>query len=374
VFGHGETAAEPDDKGLSLVLPADCVPSLSALVSRRLDLGGASSAIPPFLISESPEGRPRWSVSLPSTIDAGSNLPFIQNPQGAAANGVASVPIHAAIALRPGAAVERKVETPPSALVPAASSLTVVLDASEAGRTEGLAKALKDSLADGEIEFLVRTDEPDGGLARAMDRACGEGRWTATRETDLSVLAGEASHERLLTISDRVNLNDGETLSALLGLLELNEDAASAACVLLGEARFRKQSILQTASGGLFPASISFASSPRLSFFEPDVLQALPKLTYPVVANTFLCTVWRTRALAGLKPEPGPMPKTSRDVRIGLDLMTAGYRNLCTTLVKARLEGPYSRRDAIDPLGSLYLRPAQWEDILGRVTVLRELF
>jgi hypothetical protein len=131
---------------------------------------------------------------------------------------------------------------------------------------------------------------------------------------------------------------------------------------------------LQAATGGLFPASVSFATSPRLSFFEPEVLQALPNLTYAVVANTFLCTAWRTAALAELKPSSGPVPNGSQDISIGLDLMAAGYRNLCTTMVSANLDGSYARRDAIDPVGSLYLRPAQWEEILGRVTVLRELF
>jgi hypothetical protein len=54
--------------------------------------------------------------------------------------------------------------------------------------------------------------------------------------------------------------------------------------------------------------------------------------------------------------------------------MRAGYRNLCTTRHTARLSGPYAPRDGVDPVGAGFLQPQAWEDILGRVTVVRELF
>ncbi len=70
----------------------------------------------------------------------------------------------------------------------------------------------------------------------------------------------------------------------------------------------------------------------------------------------------------------GPVPAAGEDIRLGLDLMQAGYRNWCTTQVSARLAGSYAPRDMIDPVGAAYLQPERWEDILGRVTVVRELF
>jgi len=71
---------------------------------------------------------------------------------------------------------------------------------------------------------------------------------------------------------------------------------------------------------------------------------------------------------------PGTGAAAAEDVRIGLDLMRAGYRNWCTTRCTAQLSGPYTPREGIDPVGPGYLQPQRWEEILGRVTVVRELF
>ena len=359
--------------GLDLSLPADCVPTISALVSRRVELADDSAAIPPFLVVEPSSWRPRWSVTLPAGKEPDPRLPVISSGHGAASSSpsAGAIPIHAAIALRSADQLDELADGPP----PANTSevpLTVILDASDLGRVEALAKMLREGAADRDVELLVRSEDFDDVLSGALSRVCGKEGWAATSERDLSALARGARHDWMLTLSDRVTL-DAATLSGLLGLLREHEDVASVACVLLGEKRVRKQTVVQTATGGLFPAAVSFASSPRLSFFEPDVLEALPNLTYSVVANAMLCSVWRTRALAELPPISGPVSENARDIRLGLDLMSAGYRNLCTTRVQASLAGAHTRRDVIDPMGSLYLRPAQWEEILGRVTVLREL-
>jgi hypothetical protein len=136
----------------------------------------------------------------------------------------------------------------------------------------------------------------------------------------------------------------------------------------------KKDRVSQPAFGGIFPAGVSFSSSPRLSFSEPDLLEALPSSTYPVVANTFNLTEWDRSALARLPELDGPIPTREADIRLGLDLMEIGYRSLCTTTVSATIDGPYLRRDAIDPMGAAYLQPRRWEHILKNVTILRELF
>jgi hypothetical protein len=177
----------------------------------------------------------------------------------------------------------------------------------------------------------------------------------------------------LLTVSDRIDL-DGGALRAIVDLLLSDEKNGSASCALLAEKIIKKDVVLQPASGGLFPTGVSFASGPRLAFGEPNALDALPELTYPVVANTFLFTAWRRSALAELPVPPGTGMAVADDVRIGLDLMRAGHRNLCTTRHTARLSGSYAPRDGVDPVGAGFLQPQAWQDILGRVTVVRELF
>jgi hypothetical protein len=104
------------------------------------------------------------------------------------------------------------------------------------------------------------------------------------------------------------------------------------------------------------------------------VLQALPNLTYPVVANTLLLTAFRRKALLDVPMPVGPVPPTVSDIRLGLDLLNAGYRNLCTTKFGAELAGNYVRRDSIDPVGAAYVNPDRWQTILSEVAFVRELF
>ena len=178
----------------------------------------------------------------------------------------------------------------------------------------------------------------------------------------------------MLNISDRVRLDDPAALGFLFELLHGDEAIGSASCVLMGEKIIKKEAVLQPASGGIFPSGVSFSTAPHLSFVEPDVLELLPDLTYPVVANTLLLTLFRRSALATLARPTGPVPATALDIRIGLDLMDAGYGNWCTTRVAAALCGPHHRRDSIDPFGGAYAQPQRWADLLGRVSLVRELF
>jgi hypothetical protein len=259
--------------------------------------------------------------------------------------------------------------------VPDTGSLGVLLEATDAQRTEALLGALRAATGGyARVDLRVRFLSADHEIRTALDRICGTAGWAEASTADLRKIAREMQSERLLTITDRVKLNGAEALGKLHELLELDPSAASASCVLLEESIIKRETVLQPASGGIFPAGVSFATSPRLRFNEPDVLQALAGLTYPVAANTLLFSLWRTRAVAELPSLTGPVPQITSDVRLGLDLIDAGFQNLCTTCVSARLSGPYRRRDCIDPDGSSHLQPDRWANILSRVTILRELF
>lgn len=347
VFG---LLASDANGGLRLRLPTDAVPTISALVSRRLDVDGVHSVAGPYLVADPSTRQPRWSVALPSGQAAAPGIPLLERPgrSGRCKTGSSKpVPVHLAIVFRPSPSAEMlplEGERESAKLPP----LTVSVDSRDPERTQKLVSVLED---DTEIDLVPR--EPN---------------------SDLRNIARTAKHDLILTLDDRIRLTDTGSVAALCRLIQADDSIASASCVLLGEAVFKKQSVLRPASGGLFPGRVSFASSPRLSFFEPDVLQPLAQLTYPVVANTFLFTIWRRSALAALPSREGPNSKSSADIRLGLDLMQAGYRNICTAEATAVLSGPYTRRDVIDPVGSAYLQPARWEDLLNRVTILRELF
>jgi hypothetical protein len=378
LFGLSVSARAPaNGTGLRLTLPADSWPTVSALVSRRLDLDGAKSAVGPFLVAEDEGFRPRWSVSLPTSQDPEPSLPVLS---GSSRRGSRTEPVlkplqvPLAIALRnPAPPQLAPPDTDPAKSI-YEQPLTVIVSASDNARTETLVRRLEAVLGSSPLQLLVLMRDVDTSICTTLEELRGPGGWTHVQAaTDLRELAQSASHELMLTISDRV-APSGTALRALAKILQRDGSAASVSCALLGETVFKKQTVAQPASGGLFPARVSFATSPRLGFWEPDVLQALPNLTYPVIANTLLFTLWRTKILTELPSIEAPLHDEAADIRTGLDLMAAGFRNLCTTHVSVRLRGPYARRNAIDPVGATYLQPSRWENLLDRVTVIRELF
>jgi len=223
-------------------------------------------------------------------------------------------------------------------------------------------------------EIMARLTGDEAKLRPVMDAVCGEGQWNEVPiDEDLRSLANKAHQQWILSISDEVDPESNAPLASLFAMLDAAPRAASASCLLLGQKIFKKTRVIQPASGGLFPARISFICSPRLGFAEPDVSQALAGLDYPVIANSWTFSLWRTQALSSLPAHPA-LPHSARDIALGLDLLTNNWRNLCTTRTSIDLHGAGERRDTIDPIGSTYIQPGDWEDILRQVTVVRELF
>jgi len=364
--------------GLRLVLPSDSLPTISALASRGLNLDGAGQAVGPFLVCDAPNMRPRWSVALPADQAPETNLPVLigKGRKGIASRNRSALPIHLAIVGRPRGSFPAKTQGIETSVEPhEPQPLTIVIDASDAEQTGALLPILREYASDGELDLLVRIARGgDRTVAECLDHIVGPDSWKKVDTIDPRELAGVARHQFMLTVSDRVKLDGRGTIDELCRLLNSDKSIASASCALLGETILKSDAAIQPTSGGLFPSRVSFATSPHLQFYEPDVLQPLPDLTYPVVANTSVLTLWRTRAVAELPGRTSAVRPGAADIRVGLDLMKAGYRNVCTTMVQAHLRGPQKRRDEIDPLGSVYLEPSEWGDIVSRVSVLRELF
>jgi hypothetical protein len=245
--------------------------------------------------------------------------------------------------------------------------MTVLIDGADADRSSAMVQAIRAGQAE-QTDILLRDSTVDG----ALDLGLASDVPTFAAERDLTELARESRHALLLTISDRVDV-DEEALVSLIALLD-DQNVASASCVLLGDVTAKTDRVARPAFGGIFPAGVSFISSPALSYSEPDVLQPLPQLVYPVVANTRHFTIWRASALAQLPPSQAGARAPAADVRLGLDLMAAGYRNVCSSRVMVQIHGPNMRQDGIDPVGPNYIPISDWQNILGRVTILRELF
>jgi hypothetical protein len=358
-------------QGHELILPANSVPTIRALVSRRPDVVPGEALIGAYLVVDTQNYRPRWSVTLPVDEDATSTIPRLEGiatAQGGSES--AWMPLAITICQQNAKIVSAVPEFHSLELGP----LSVLVYASDALRAECVIQALQ-TFGGKELDLLVSYDEADGDLQLALDRACGGRAWTQVHSADPRHVAKKALHETLLTVSDRVALDDrGAALAAVLNLLRRQETAGSVSCALVGEKIVKNEVVLQPATGGLFPTGVSFVSGPGLAFGEPDVQQALPGRTYPVVANTLLFTAWRRSALLQLPSLNSTRAAGYADIRTGLDLIQAGYKNWCTTQVTARLKGPFGPRDKIDPVGPGYLPPVRWANILRQVTVVRELF
>jgi hypothetical protein len=367
LFGSGERST-----GSELVLPADSVPTISAMASRNIDDRATSG---PYLIADSESYRPRWSVVNTPDGPQSHRRPILRGGEKADETIAAQFPL--AIALRQPTAVPatRSDNTLPEPGAGLGAAISVLIDVIEVGKTEALVKAVRTSAGAASIEWFIRLQDDGQDLHPELGRIFGEDSWSVVSAgSDLRDIAREARNDVLLTTADRVRLENPEVLPRLCAMVMTDATIGSASCALLSEKVIKRQVVLQPASGGLFPAGVSFGSSPRLSFWEPDVLQALPDQTYPVVANGLLLAAFRREALAGLPHPKGAAPATSADIRLGLDLIEAGFSNWCTTKVTATLAGPYVRRDAIDPFGGTYARPGLWENLLTRVTMVRELF
>ena len=365
--------------GLQLLLPREFVPTISALVSRRLEGIQSASMIGSYLVAEAATYQPRWSIAVPADFDPTAAIPVLRRSEAQMATTAPAdvAPIPLAIAIRSPAALPLgRLDAADAAKLSSASlgPLSVLVDASNERQLNRLVGFLRAELGK-DVQLFVRHCPGDAEASLGIQRTCREtGAAFVGANARLQELARDAVHETLVTISDRIELADRRALIAIVDLLLSNENYGSASCTLLSEKIIKKDVVLQPASGGLFPTGVSFASGPRLAFGEPDTLQALPGLNYPVLANTLLFTAWRRRALVELPGVPGTGAAAAEDVRIGLDLMRAGYRNWCTTRCTAQLSGPYTPREGIDPVGPGYLQPQRWEEILGRVTVVRELF
>jgi hypothetical protein len=370
IFGLKVNQAAPKTSGLRLVLPPDAIPTIAVLVARGLDdcVGCAG----PFVVARTVDRGALASVSLPRQCDPGPVVPRLERRgRGRRKAGARPSPVHLAIVYR--RPLPLRLHSADSPSHPSLPPLTILIDATDPDRTEALARQLKDQLGSTDVDLHVRWD---GGakVCATLDRMFGAGQWRDwDTRASLRQLAREARHDVLLTIDDRVRL-EGDTLTRLLAMLDGDADIASASCLLVNETIVKKQVVLQPGSGGLFPSGVSFLRGPAMAFAEPDVSTVLRDMTFPVVANSLALTVWRRSSLAGLPDPAAPIPRGADDLATGLDLTRSGCRNLYTTLFSAAIVGNRGRRDAIDPVGTTVIAPGQWQDLLDRVTIVRELY
>ena len=386
-----------DRAGLVLELPAVAVPSLSALCSRRLDLGEHIRVAGPFLVADAVSCRPQWSVAMP-LLNSNLNTAMRYLPRLRAGGGPRLrtgqapgrdphwlAPLHLAIrfatAIPPRDIQILQPLAPDASMRRAASAdaFALVLQVSDPARTERFLHSLAAQRHGGKIAeiLLCHPEEIDSAILHDTVRNILPDARPVSMPglMDLDDIAGRMPGEAVLLAEDSVVLYDPQVVAVLDELLAGDPQAASVSCVLLHEVVQKGRSKVQVASGGIFPAAVSFTSAPRLGIAEPDCLAALSETSYPVLANSFrLCLIRKAALIDTRAARSGRAPAgASADLGFGLDAFAAGYRSLCTSRVRAGTTAAPTRRDEIDPFGLACLLPARWDDLLGAVTVLRPL-
>lgn len=388
--------------GLTLTLPARAIPSLQALVSRRLHLPeGHMDAPGPWLVSDAVHAKPLWSVAMPASAAASPDMPLLSRSGRQASITEADdtntqgpshwmAPLHLAVVLHtidiPNDTVQFFPIAPDANIAPpqAPADICIVLTVSNPAEAEASLIALQTQTGLHQMDIILRgrtrstTDNLERIVAKAnqlFGRRLPVMPPHADTLEDLDALLAATPAQHIVVMDAAVILHDVHIIAALGAELVAGPRIASVSCSLfhshLGKGN---KPALSFASGGLFPAHISLLSAPRLTVTEPDTRNALPASSYPVLANAFeLCMIRRT-ALEETAAARAAMPGAGAvDMHFGLSALAAGWQNICTSRISAGTTRAPLRRDEIDPFGMACILPARWDELLSQITVLREL-
>lgn len=387
--------------GAVLNLPADALPTLSALVSRRLNRpAGGESLIGPYIVADRVTGRAKWLVSVPNCLPTLLELqpaagpvsyPTLEAPasqRNSLAGGQARLPLAIQFPLPASPSVAAQL-TPraPDAAGPilrtsggsrSSSQITVLLFGAEQESSRNAVMAVARQASSDIVDFIaISADErlPCSGELKGQF----PGRFltvTASGNPAIDIAAGmkRASGDSVLLLDSSTILHDQRTLETL-SILLAQDKVASAGCGVLREIQMQKGgSLLQTEAAGYFPVAVSLAAAPRLVLGQPDVFSALPSATYPVIANDFACMLVRREILLEYASDERYLFVGRHfPVQFALAALRDGWRHLCTTGVRATATGSRLNPEELDPLGINFVEPGNWEELLKNVTFVQEL-
>lgn len=370
--GLAERIAARERAGVvGLTVPADGVPTLHGLVSRRLGVGAGKARVGSFVMARSSTATPRWSVTLPpmgeellalQPANAGIGFPVITRLSPGGEHGVRQSVDAAPLAVqffdsRGRHAASLIMPVAPDAPGPLlrtngngeAATISVIL----ASRGDGIGPfaALLDSLrlqsVAGRLEIVAIADRANAGAREGTEKALRRFFPDKYRLVDLASGGGHserinraaehATGRFLLIVGADVALHDPRTLQTLRVMAD-PPNVASAGCVLLQTTAAKKGPVPALRSGGIFLSRGSSADPSDAVFSERDCLEMFPLATYPVAANSsalFMARsdVWRT--LGGF--DARAFPDARADIDYGVRAIARGFQHLCTSVISAEL-------------------------------------
>ncbi|MGI8932163.1 MAG: hypothetical protein ACR2FK_07285 [Sphingomicrobium sp.] len=385
--------------GHTLHLPADCIPSISALV-HGLPTGLAAQTVTGGMaVAEWNRHGRIWSVWQPPLgrwldgLQAGASRQFvptieIRSEEGHGTDRALSLEWPLALALRDRPArishqapFELSADLPLPLLcngaLPAGAGLSALI---LCDRADMSVFALLESLARqesvGVIDVVVSrpTAKPDPKLSEALaslfpDRhrivpqpaSMGRlDRIKAVRET--------LEYEQVLIVDAGTILPDPRTLATLLPMLDV-PDVATVGC-LVRTAHGKAVSL----SAGYAPTSIDLRGVPALSFSTIDSTAFRQPATYCVVANTTAALVTTKETLRDLDAHGSSALRPEvDDLLLGIQLIEGCKLNVCTTLVSV-----YSEKTPVNATGlgvsvPFRLSPDVFARIMASATIVQTL-
>ncbi|HEX2869668.1 MAG TPA: hypothetical protein VHP33_00400 [Polyangiaceae bacterium] len=373
--------AEPSaTRPFTLRLPADAIPSLRVLVSRRLPWPhDGEQMVGAFVVVAQADGAPRWCIMPPAHADlvalqpeGGSGFPILLGSGSAlrapAADQRAAYPEPLLLALRfcdlsqpqTSRLVAPVAPEAPGPLLPAAggdqrSQLSVLHHVSGSlAHLEAFLESLqRQRIAATPEVILVLADDRSDHAAIADDLVRRyfpkTGRLVrdpepADRAERLEAAAATARGDFLLFVGDDVILHDARTLVTLLTLAHY-ERAASASCLMIATDP-RQPMRMMLVSGGYYRHEVCSGSD--ATSINLDVcadLAALPPATWPVAASDPRISMVRGDIWRKLKGFSAAGQQA--DLDDGARAAMAGYSHYCTSVISVTLLGDVAGSSAM---------------------------
>ncbi|NKX45344.1 hypothetical protein [Roseicyclus persicicus] len=400
-FGHSVTAvlsgdAEDADilastglppsreSGRTLMLPADAIPTLSAVCGVAFDEAdeGAGVRVPsPFLLAEVGTGRPRWSIALP----ADPLLVHWQDHIGqwdypvASGMGKPSTPVAVRMPVEAGA--DRPLShlcsspLPPVVTKAQAERTFCVLEVDEISQTRRCLVALNTQDRADALRVLLSVPPRLAAHQPAFQALLQE---TGVLDGEVRVmipgsppidwlLSASEGFSSILLLRDGVILHDPQTLAVLQHFLS-EAGTASVAPMILQEETVHKSIRISHAESGYFPSRVHFSAGPRLVVAtSPGVLEALPVSVFPVIANT------QSAVLIGREAVSGSHLHLLEPAAFGLEATARGYRNVCVAALRATSVRRLPAQEVMDPAGTRLIDPSAWGGLLSGVARIEEI-
>lgn len=407
-FVSQDDASGVDPGAPVLTLPADCLPTVTALTARRLCKTDSAGRPVGHLVCDRVDNQPCQAVHLPRQSDrlndcqprGRRNLPILQSVTTASETNSGSgfehdpVKLYAIRFAARDRAHEAAILFPhsPDKLEPILPSLPtvnpetkilcrVVVSASQPPRR--LLETLSRQRGAGRLHVMLvpASEEIPESILSEFNRS--RLSWEAMppdwdpyngrRRADLERLDAYPDDTVLLQISGNMILHDPRTIETLVKLLDVS-GVAMAGCVSLSEQPGRRGSVLTVESGGYFPTRLDLVGAPSLVFSEIDTLVALPDSTYPVIAPPQDVFAMRLNALHRAHRQAPWMSGSDQAALLsGLALTARGEICLCTSAVRALGIGAVRYREAMDCVSSAELPATCWQELCERITLVQEI-